>query len=79
MFNNTTQLAGFVADNHGQISHAFATGVVGTAGTNVAFRAAGFAGNNEGTIDSSFATGAVMAGDNSTAGGFVQSNSPGTT
>ena len=76
VFNNTTQLAGFVADNHGQISHAFATGMVGTAGT-MWLSTAGFAGNNSGTIDSSFATGAVVTGDNSTAGGFIQSNSPG--
>jgi hypothetical protein len=76
VFDNTTQLAGFVADNHGQIAHAFATGAIGTAGT-IWLSVAGFAGNNEGTIDSSFATGAVIAGDNSTAGGFVQSNSPG--
>ncbi|HJT34293.1 MAG TPA: GLUG motif-containing protein [Pirellulales bacterium] len=75
VFDNTTQIAGFVANNHGQIVHAFATGKVGTAGT-MWLSAAGFAGNNEGTIDASFATGAVTAGDNSTVGGFVQSNAP---
>ena len=72
MFDNTTQIAGFVGDNHGQIDHSFATGTVGTAGT--MSLAGGFAGNNEGTIDASFANGAVITGDNSTAGGFVQSN-----
>ena len=76
VFDNTTQIAGFVADNHGRIADAFAAGNVGTAGT-MWLSVAGFASNNEGTIDSSFATGAVIAGDNSTAGGFVQSNSPG--
>jgi len=73
-FDNTTQIGGFVADNHGQIAHAFASGAVGTLGT-MWLSAGGFASLNEGTIDSSVATGAVNAGDNSTAGGFVQSNS----
>ena len=75
-FDNTTSLGGFVASNQGQISHSFATGSVGTAAT-MWLSAGGFAADNHGTIDSSFATGAVMTGDNSTAGGFASSNSPG--
>ena len=76
VFDNTTQIAGFVAENQGQISHSFAMGNVGTAGM-MWLSAAGFAGSNKGTIDSSFASGTVTAGDNSTAGGFVSDNSPG--
>jgi len=75
-FDNTTSLGGFAGYNQGQISHSFATGSVGTAGT-MWLSAGGFAADNHGTIDSSFATGAVMTGDNSTAGGFASSNSPG--
>ena len=76
VFDNTTQLGGFVGDNSGQITHAFATGAVGTAGT-MWLSAGGFAGTNQGTIGASFASGNVATGDNSTAGGFVQSNTPG--
>jgi filamentous hemagglutinin family protein len=74
-FNNQTQLGGFVGDNQGMISNAFAIGNVGTAGT-AYLNVAGFAASNEGTITKASASGAVLAGDNSTAGGFVGSNSP---
>jgi filamentous hemagglutinin family protein len=75
VYNNQTQLGGFVGDNQGLIANAFATGTVGSAGTQY-LSIGGFAGSNEGTISTAFATGAVLAGDNSTAGGFVGGNSP---
>ena len=75
-FNNLTTIGGFAGDNQGQISNSAAAGPVGNAST-MWLAAGGFAGSNEGTITSSSATGAVTTGDNSTAGGFVGGNSPG--
>jgi filamentous hemagglutinin family protein len=75
-FNNLTAIGGFAGDNHGQIFNSTAAGSVGSAGT-MWLAAGGFAANNEGIITSSSTTGPVTTGGNSTAGGFVASNSPG--
>jgi filamentous hemagglutinin family protein len=73
--SNQTGLGGLVDRNSGQIINSFATGTVGSAGK-ANLSVGGLVDQNSGTISGSFANVAVSAGNNSTAGGLVNSNNP---
>ena len=65
----STTLGGFVGQNNGLIADSTATGNVGSAVADL--QVGGFAGNSHGAITTSHATGNVVAGNNSSAGGFA--------
>jgi trimeric autotransporter adhesin len=75
-FSNATFLGGLVGDNQGHISHAYASGEVGTIGLDH-LEVGGLVAHNSGTIRHSRATGDVRAGNFSSAGGLVGENNPG--